>query len=269
MQVYLKINGVWQSAPQNLTNVPWLTACHDDPAGKVEEVVFMYANAEISPSAPNYTRLLARGPLNPGLLATNVGCRDWTGSISMTKPLPGGQETLSVSNIVLKNAMPQASAVSQPGGEPAAYPLPVGGENTITPGYGYVYTVASGDLVWTYNDKSSSCTYTGKQSFSVANPYPSHTLSNWTPPGAALHGAFLTGFVGLKMLSLKYDWICPDSNPSTGTDVVGTNLDITTVVNDTNVRISSGTGLSLSGTGAQSSDPASVTGTWSFQGATN
>jgi len=94
MQVYLKINGVWQSAPQNLTNVPWLTACHDDPEGKVEEVVFMYANAEISPSAPNYTRLLARGALNPGLLATNIGCRDWTGSISMTKPLPAGRKRL-------------------------------------------------------------------------------------------------------------------------------------------------------------------------------
>jgi hypothetical protein len=273
MQVFLKINGVWQSAPLNLTNVPWLTACHDDPAGKIEDIVFMYANAEISQAAPNYTALAARGPLNPGLLATNIGCRDWNGNISMTMALPGGQEKLTVSNIVLKNAMPQA--VPAPGGEPTTYPLPVAGENTISPGFGYVYSIASGDAVWTYdnhtNDGTTICDETGSKSFSVANAAPTHTFSNWAPNGAASYGTFLAGFVGLKVLTLTYDWNCVSNGTihTSGTDVTSNNLDITTLINDSAVRIST-TGLSLSGTGAQTGTGApDVSGTWSFTGAIN
>lgn len=274
MQVFLKINGVWQSAPLNLTNIPWLTACHDDPAGKIEDIVFMYSNAEISQAAPNYTALAARGPLNPGMLATNIGCRNWSGSINMTMALPGGAETLTISNIVLKNAMPQASAVPSPGGEPTTYPLPVAGENTISPGFGYVYSIESGDAAWTYNnhtnDGTTICDYTGSKSFSIASPTPAHTLSNWTPNGTASYGTFLTGFVGLKVLTLTYDWHCDSTTTHTsGTEITSNSLDVTTLINDSAVRIST-SGLSLSGTGAQTGTGApDVSGTWSFTGATN
>lgn len=268
MQIFLKINGVWQSAPHNLKNVPWFTACRDDPAGKIEEIVFMYANAEISPSAPNYTELTSRGALNPGLFATNIGCRNWTGSLSLTRPLEGGQETIAISNIVMKNEM--ATAVPAPGGEPASYPIPVG--ETISPGYGYVYSIVSGNAAWNYSnytgDAINHCTDTGSKSFSIANPMPTHTFSHWTPPGGAARGAFLTGFVGMNALFLSYDWRCVNSGTvSTGSDITNGSNDITTSIDDAAVRFSAN-GLSISGTGVQTGDP-DVTGTWSLQGATN
>ncbi|MGV8933745.1 MAG: hypothetical protein ACOH1I_03945 [Gallionellaceae bacterium] len=273
LQVFLKINGVWQTKPINLTNVPWLTACHDDPAGKVEDIVFMYANAEISPAAPNYTLLKTRGQQYPGLYATNIGCRDWKGGIDMTMALPdGGSEKLKISNIVLKNSLPQSSAVPAPGGEPANYPLAAGDE--ISPGYGYVYAIASGDAVWTYSehtfDGTTTCDYTGSKAFSIASTTPAHTFSHWTPPGTASGGSILTGFVGLKQLTLQYDWFCTSSSGnSSGTDITNNSLDVFTLIDDAAVRFSS-SGLSLSGTGAQTGTGApDVSGTWSFTGATN
>jgi hypothetical protein len=45
-------------------------------------------------------------------------------------------------------------------------------------------------------------------------------------------------------------------------------LDVTALIFDPAVRISAG-GLSLSGTQAQTGDPAHITGTWSFTGSTH
>ncbi|MDH5540442.1 MAG: hypothetical protein OEY03_13660 [Rhizobacter sp.] len=56
---------------------------------------------------------------------------------------------------------------------------------------------------------------------------------------------------------------------TTGTDIVGTTLDVHAVIDDPNLRISASTGLSVSGTGSQSGDAPDATGTWSLQGQTN
>jgi hypothetical protein len=270
MQVYLKVNGAWQSAPINMTNVPWLTVCRDDPQGKIDEIIFMYGNAEISSANPNYTNLTPRSK-DPGILVTNIGCRDWTGSVSMTKPLTGGQETLTMTNIVMKNAMANtASAAPQPGGEPGTYPMNPGEQ--IPQPYGYVYYNASGSATWTYNEKTTNCTSTGSKSFPLYNPSPTHTFSNWTPPGPAAHGHFLTGFLGMtNYLQLSYTKSCTDSlgKVTTTTEYPGTGLDVATLIDDASVHISPGTGLSMSGTAAQTGEAATATGTWSFTGATN
>ena len=57
MQVYLKVNGAWQSAAVDLSDVPWYSVCRDNPAGMIEEAIFMYGNGEISDGQPNYTVL--------------------------------------------------------------------------------------------------------------------------------------------------------------------------------------------------------------------
>ena len=82
----------------------------------------MYGNGEISDGQPNYT-VLTPVSQQPGLVATDIGCRDWTGSLNMTRPLmsmaplqTAGSETLSISNITLENVM--ASAAPTPGGDP-------------------------------------------------------------------------------------------------------------------------------------------------------
>lgn len=269
MQAYLKVNGAWQRAPHNLSNVMGFMVCRDDPAGKIDEIVFMYANAEISPTMPNYTALVPRTK-PPGVLATNIGCRDWTGNISMRKPLHTGQETLTISNIVLKNLLP--TAAPPPGAEPTAYPLPTGTTNQVSLGFGYVYANASGTAVWTYDDTTTSgttrCTYTGSKTFSIAKPAePRHQFSNWTPPGAAAHGVNLLGFLQFLYTSpLTYVQACSGSAPQT--IVHSTGMEVTAIINDPTVRVSAGTGLSLSGTAKQTGDPLHITGTWSFTGLT-
>jgi hypothetical protein len=270
MQVYLKVNGAWQSAPLNLSNVMGGTVCRDDPAGKIDEIIFMYGNAEISPTNPNYTALVPRTK-PPGVLATNVGCRDWTGSLSMKKPLHTGQETLTISNIVLKNLLPTAAPL--PGNDPTTYPLPTGTTNQISLGFGYVYANASGTAVWNYNDTtgsgSSTCTYAGSKTFAIDKPAAAkHQFSNWTPPGTAAHGLNLLGILDAAAMTTQLSYVETCTGSPQHTYYPGTTLDVTALIFDPAVRISAG-GLSLSGTQAQTGDPAHITGTWSFTGSTH
>lgn len=269
MQVFVKVNGAWKSGPTNLTHVPWFTVCRDDPAGRIEEMIFMYANAEISPDAPNYEALEPKVKA-PGLLATNIGCRDWTGSLSMSTPLPGGAETLAITGITLKNVLPTAAPA--PGDGPAAYPFAPGEQ--IAPGFGWVYAITAGSAKWNYNSSDNGCTRSGSKTFDIGGPNPVITNSGYTPPGAVDHGLILPGFLVNAIptvMALSHDWRCvaSDGTVTTGTDVVGTGLDVHVVPDDAAVRIAPGTGLSVGGTGAQSGGAPDATGSWSLQGAVN
>jgi hypothetical protein len=270
MQLFLKVNGVWQSAANDFSTVPWYSVCRDSPAGKIEEAIFMYGNAEITPSAPNYNSLTPVAQ-EPGLVATDIGCRDWTGSLSLTRPLDDSQgtETLTISNIKLENTMPTAAPTP---GLPPPYLIAPGDE--ISPGFGFTYAITGGTATWTYNRYDAppiNCTYTGRETFPIAGASaPSNFFTNWTPPGRAFRGATVTGFLSnvfTRVLTLSYAWRCVDSNGvREGTDIVGTGLDIFTYMLEPEVRIGAG-GLTLSGTGDQSGH-SDATGTWSLQGAT-
>lgn len=268
LQVFLKINGTWQSGPSNLTNVPWLSICRDDPAGKIDEMIFMYGNSEFLTGAPNYQQLVPRTK-NPGVLATSVGCRDWTGSLTMTAPLSHGTEKLTINGIKLTNALPTAAPPPGPG--PAAYPLAAGQD--VSPGFGWVYRIADGSATWTYSDDGDGCTRQGRQTFDIKGPNPIITTSGFVPPASALSRAIvIPGFLNNVLQSvanLSYDWRCVDSDGTvtTGNQVTGTRLDIAVAPNDPAVRITPG-GLMVGGTGAQAGDESS-SGNWLLQAATN
>jgi hypothetical protein len=274
MQVYLKVNGAWQSEAVDLSNVPWYSVCRDNPAGNIEEAIFMYGNGEISDGQPNYT-ILTPVSQQPGLIATDIGCRNWTGSLNMTRPLMSmaplqstGSETLSISNITLENVM--ASAAPTPGPGPA-YQLAPGDEAPA--GFGFVYKIAGGTATWNYNDLTTDCTWTGSKTFSIVGSSTPHiTLTNWAPPGTASRGLLLPGLLtdGIAKVQevslLSAEKRCTNP-PRTTTEILGGfSNDIVVQHLDTAVRIGSG-GLTVSGTGAQASSES--TGTWSFTGATN
>src|SRR5205823_3987199 len=150
-----------------------------------------FGNGEIHPENPNFTAL-APLAVGPGLVVTNIGCRDWTGSLAMTKPVAGGQETLTLSNIVLRNQLP--TAVPPPGSAPTTYPIAAGTKVSLS--FGYTYATTAGTATWTYNGATTGCTRTGNKTFSVIDPTPKHQFSNWAPPGKADHGASVGGFLG-------------------------------------------------------------------------
>lgn len=274
MQVYLKVNGAWQSGAVDLSNVPWYSVCRDNPAGKIEEAIFMYGNGEISDGQPNYTTLTPVSQ-QPGLVATDISCRDWTGSLNMTRTLMSmaplqttGSETLSITNIKLENAM--ATAAPTPGPGPV-YPLAPGDE--VPAGFGFIYKIAGGTATWNYNDRTTDCTWTGSKTFSIVGDSTPHiSLSNWAPPGSASRGLILPGLLNdgfaktQEVGSLSAEKRCTDPQ-NNGTDVLGGfSNDILVQQLDTAVRIGSG-GLTVSGTGAQASSESN--GTWSLTGATN
>jgi hypothetical protein len=270
LQVFLKVNGAWLNGSTDLSNVPWYSVCRDDPAGKIDEMIIIYANAEISPSAPNYAALEARSE-NPGIFATNIGCRDWTGGLTMTRSLPAGQEKLTVTGVTLKNALP--TQAPQPGSGAPNYPVAAGSKLMLSPGWVYAFT--AGSASWSYSSYSGGCNRTGAKTFDISDATRAIVSNSaFTPPGAADHGIFIPGFTNNALQTvvskLSYDWICvaTDGTVTSGNTVVGTQLDFSVIMNDPKVRIST-TGLSVSGTGAQSGDPTNVTGTWSLQGNIN
>lgn len=278
LQVFLKVGGSWQSEPVDLSKSPWVHVCRDNPAGKIDEMIFMYGNAEISPSAPNYGEHRSTGALDPGLLVTNIGCRDWTGSMDLTRTLSGGNggtEHMRITGIRLKPADAYPGAAPVPGSGPAEYALDPAA-NAASPGFGWVYKIAAGTANWTYDYATSDCTHHGSSSFGIAGDTPMITSTAWTPPGAAERGWIIPGLLNnpsvlQTAIALKYNYHCVHSDGSVddGTTQVGTGLQITVLPNDSAVRVDT-SGLAVRGTGAQSANqPASTTGTWSLQGATN
>ncbi len=239
----------------------------------------MYGNGGISDGQPNYT-VLTPVSQQPGLVATDIGCRNWTGSLNMTRTLMSmaplvttGSETLSIANIKLENVMATAAPTPDPGPGPS-YPLaPV---DEVPAGFGFVYKAAGGTATWNYNDLTTDCTWTGSKTFSIAGNSIEHIVfSNWAPPGSASRGLLLPGLLNdgpaklQEVLLLSAEKRCTDSQGkvTTTTEVLGgSSNDIVVQHLDTAVRIGSG-GLTVSGTGAQTSSES--TGTWSFTGATN
>ena len=278
MQLYLKVNGAWQSAPVDVTNVPWIAICRDTPAGRVEEVVFMYGNGEVDRGDPNYVELKVPGANGPGLVATDIGCKDWTARLDMTRPVDTGTgvETFKLRNVTLTNAM--STAAPQPGGPNPPYGLKAGEQ--VQPGFGFIYKVTGGTAEWTYNQHiggSTTCDYAGGKTYSVTGGpavgvIPVLTLSNYTPPGNASRGLITVGLAINALadfISLSADWRCVDGDGkvTTGT-AAGIAASMDMFAHELSaVRVSAG-GLSITGTGVQTSAGESgdtkVTGSWTL-----
>lgn len=283
MQLYLKVNGAWQSAPVDVTNLPFIAICRDNPAGKVEEVVFMYGNGEVDRGDPNYSGLQVPGAKGPGLIATDIGCGDWIGRLDIKRPVEEGtgEETFTLKNVTLKNAMSTAAPQPQPPAMKVPYPLAPGEQ--FQPGFGFIYKVTGGTAEWTYKQRvvgSTTCDYAGARTYPVTGTpgpapglIPVLTLSNYTPPGNTYRSLITVG-LGINALAdfvgLSADWTCTDSNgkvtKGTATSIARP-LDLFVTELTQSVRVGAG-GLLISGSGAQAQaavdGDTTVTGTWSL-----
>lgn len=277
MQVYLKVNGAWLIGATDLTHVPWFSVCRDDPAGRIEEAIFIYGNGEITPGATNYANLSAKGPQSPGIVATDIGCRDWTGTMHLSRAfkVDSGSVTLDLNNVVLKNIMATAAPPpTNPKDPPIPYPLAPAQE--VPAGLGFAYQVTSGSAKWNYDRRTPGpivCTTQGKGDFQYGSAIPGITLSNWAPPGTAARGLVLAGLWKASVLLgglPNFDVVKTCGSDPPVTENIGSELvDIGVTYRDQAVRIAAG-GLSVTGDGAQAekTDP-QATGTWSLTGSTN
>lgn len=100
--ILVKSQGEW-SGPYDLTLVPFVTFCQDLPEESVEEIVFIFVNADYED-----TQRLGVTPRSrrPGLLASNMACGHWEGTARGTEtatPAPGnpGFTLLEFSEVTL------------------------------------------------------------------------------------------------------------------------------------------------------------------------
>ncbi len=261
LQLYLKVNGAWQAEAIDASNWPWFSVCRDDPTGAIDELVLIFTNAATSKTSPNSVRAHAKGDPT-ALMISNVGCKEWTGTLSMSRPQTGGMETLTVSNARFTPL--QSLAAPQPGQGARPYPLMPG--ESVPIGYGFAYSLQSAAVGWAYKKETMSpnCTVTGAVT-TTALPVPGDFLApNWAPIGPLGRGLNLGGFVLTTQPQFVSNWRCVDSQGvvTSGTRIEGTGLDLRGV---TRAELSvDASGRIVSGTQAQVNAPM-VSGSWSLQ----
>ena len=81
------------------------------------------------------------GAKGPGLIATDIGCRDWTARLDMKRPVDEGTgvETFMLKNVTLTNAL--VTAAPQPG---VKVPYPLGQGDQVQPSFSFIYNYAGG-----------------------------------------------------------------------------------------------------------------------------
>ncbi len=273
MQLYMKVGGQWRSGVTDISNVPQITICRDHPQGKVEEIVFMYANAELTPNAPNYQSLEPRG-ISPGVLASNIGCRDMEGTYSMTRSFDGGMtETVTVTGLKLDNiAGVDQMTPPPPGSVMETYIGDQWAGQPLSFGLGWHYRIAAGNGTWTIGGSGNGCTYNGHASFSVAGQAGLRT-SAWAPPDTAYPRhvempSLLFPNAHQTLSNLRYDATCTVAGETTTTSHPGAfTLDALSMsaLRATAVDVAAD-GLTFSGGGRQTLlGPEGVSGGWTLK----
>lgn len=273
VQMLFKVNGTWLTDTVNVTNAQLpLTICRDNPQTRVDEIVFIYSNAEINSAKPNYQFLRPRG-VSPGIHITNIGCRQWTGSIDLTTNTGLGnvtEELFSTTPIVAETLTFWDSIV--PGPEPGPYDTSV--DHVSMSGAAPIYFV-SGNFRWTrngtYTSGSDTCTQAGTQDFTMSARFPVGAFGNMVVEGASNHATQVISFPSLCSTSqgcidAQYTDSCYPGVPISSFEISG--MGITINLADSPPHMVSSNGLSVSGTGAQANNPSQVTGTWSFNAQT-
>ena len=270
VQLLFKINGAWLSDTVNMTTAPLpLVICRDDPKTRIDEIVFIYSNAEIDPAKPNYNELKERGGKS-GIHFNNIGCRDWVGNISMTYDMKLGSVTETLTNIQPIVIRPQMFTPEiTPSPERGEYQQP---EMKVSLSGAAPYYMVSGGFRWTrsgsYTSGSKTCTQSGTLDIPTGVGFPVGSFGNMVLNGGGSdHGAQIISLVitcgTAECIDTRYTDTCStDSGSIPSWDLM--QMDLHVNLTDPAVHVSAD-GLSLSGTGAQSAYPPRVTGTWSFK----
>lgn len=269
IQVYLKVNGAWQSDAIDLTNRPWVAVCRDDPTNHVEEMVLIVSNGETVRSAPNYGSLDPRGK-PPQVLATDIGCRDWTGTANLATAasMDGSSETLVMGLATFKNMSPSRPIL--PGSDPADYPTSAAGSDQFPIDLGNIYNV-SGVANWTYQPPPG-CYGSNSKQLTVGPLITGVELTNWTFDNPAIERGILiaslfgTPTLGTPTMELPRISSSPECAREPPTTTVSLGIDIRISLRNSAVRVSPG-GLTITSPASEVT-PSRASGSWSMQGST-
>ena len=272
VQLLFKVNGSWLSDTVNMTSGQGpLLICRDDPQTRVDEIIFIFSNGEIDSAKPNYSTLKPRG-VPPGIHITNIGCRHWVGNVSLTNDIKLGnvKETIStLTPLVAKPVMYWSPIVPDP--EPGTYPA------TGIPKYSLSgaapYYAESGSFRWTrsgtYLSGSKTCTQSGTLDYSVKPNMPVAAFGNMVVDGASDHGVEIlqpweTCNTSVGCWAFKFTDSCSATPSALITSTSGIEMNVQQNLTQASPHLSVD-GLSVNGTGAQTSNPSHVSGTWSFK----
>jgi hypothetical protein len=269
IRVLLKMNGDWNAEATTLDNLPWITACRGDPAGKIEEMIVIYANGEFDPARSNYNGMAT--PANPSAtLLSNMACMAWTLNLDMTGTRSGIQETLKVTNMVMKSALP--TEAPKPGEPPVAYPFADTVSELMIP-YGWVMNIESGAVAWNYLEAGTDCTTRGSLSASLqATGFPGLTVDahvSQTINAAAARGLTMVipAQLGVSAQGTPFKLVttCKSGGTAIVQDPAGTTLELA-ITPDGGFKLDAN-GISASGTAAQTAAGATdARGSWALTG---
>ncbi|HNX51980.1 MAG TPA: DUF6055 domain-containing protein, partial [Thermoanaerobaculaceae bacterium] len=160
----IKKAGVWTH--EDWTEKPYKTYCLDRVTQRVERLILVLSNADISPSA----NVTVQGTHAPGVLGNNIGCGTWEGSADLTYRLgdEGATEHFVASGLRLEAQDPDIGVdflVSRP------------------------YNVMAGSLSWSAKGTFDTCTAGGSISgISAVDPRNVFTTFDWVTSGVAYRG---------------------------------------------------------------------------------
>ena len=215
----------WQIA--DWTNDPVHSFCRDVTAEKIEELVVIISNSQYL----DHGKRATPPGKNPRLHVSNMGCYQWTGTMSSTFTTPGTVITVvgdpvTWTRVNFGGAVPDPSVLYTATGKVTAtetgqctgsgvfdiLPFPAGISNLLTANYAPIdsssrraYTGSGQDGVNTFTAKGANCGSTGSQTY-VGAWFGSPAGPGFTPP-------FL--FVSANGTTISDHWTAPGGTPGT------------------------------------------------------
>jgi hypothetical protein len=234
----IKKGGVWTH--EDWTEKPYKDYCLDRVSERVERLILILSNADISLSAS----VIVPGTYSPGVMGNNIGCAKWEGSADLRYKLgdEGASEHFVASGVRLESADP-----------------------TIATGFLVTrpFNVTAGTLSWSVTGTYSNCTVTGSvPGVSAVDPGNYFNTLDWVVSGVGYRGMTSAIFFPWLQPLGKIKFQCPNSRTHADEDWHGAAVSLA-VLPDSWARVSAdGKTIQLDMSKAPGYDR--VTGTWTL-----
>jgi hypothetical protein len=182
----MKINGEWKV--EDWTNVGARYFCRDKASERLEELTLIYSNSQFEDRSSG--SILKPQDTPPTLLASNIGCHEWTGTSKVTNVNNGVTEVVSATNFVWA-------------------PKPCSNSSSIFT-MGICFTPVAGKVTWDVSGNDDlGCTYSGHDVDNGAGLVGEFMINSYTLNGS-FSRAYIAGAGSEKTVTVTR--VCPDGD---------------------------------------------------------
>lgn len=190
VQALVKVGGQWRV--EDWTQRALVTYCRDLPLERVEEIVVIYSNSQFGDRTRRLTERM--GP--PQLIASNLGCTSWNGSLKWSADFIAPATWTATSNDAVFEFLDFAMGVEDDDGVPVL---------------GSMYAATRGTVTWKTAGSADGCTYSGEGTFDLATSSPQTLLlvSDRVPQSSRAYRSYESAGYGYRP-GLTYSETCGD-----------------------------------------------------------